>query len=366
MFVSKDRIRRVALGGLLALGIALGLILAIGCALSGPRHRGPVSDHFEGRRFTNLDAIQHRGFLEVLRWLATRDPAPWRERTDAAPGPPPPRAVDGGRLRVTFVNHATVLVQMDGLNVLTDPIWSERASPFSWIGPRRARPPGIRFEDLPPIDGVLVSHNHYDHLDLPTLRRLAERHRPLFVVGLGNAALLEQAGIGPVRELDWWQGLALSKAVQVSAVPAQHFSARGLCDRDATLWAGYVIQGPAGTVYFAGDTGMGPHFAQIRKRFGPPRLALLPIGAFRPVWFMSRVHLSPADAVQAADILGASTSLAIHYGTFRLADDGQDEPLEALAEALVSRNHPAPRFWTLDFGEGREVPAATTGAAPDR
>jgi len=340
------------LAGLVLLVIVLGY--AVGCALSGPGYQGPVSDHFDGKRFFNQAAIRHRSFGEFLRWMWHRQPGAWTW-IDAPPGPPPPPRVGPGRMRVTFVNHATVLLQMDGLNILTDPIWSERASPFSWIGPRRMRPPGIRFADLPPIDIVVVSHNHYDHMDLSTLRRLARDHHPRFIVGLGNRALLTAAGIERVRELDWWQSSGAGP-LTITSVPAQHFSARGLCDRDAALWTGFVLSGPSGKAYFAGDTGFGPHFRQIRERFGPVRLAMLPIGAYRPEWFMSRIHLSPRDAVRAHDTLGARTSLAIHYGTFRLADDGQQEPLQALQQALSNHNSPSLRFWSLGFGEGRYVP----------
>ncbi len=341
--------------GLLALFLAGAWVT--GCLLSGPGYRGPVSDHFDGQRFINQLPIRHRSFNEFLRWMRKREPAPWHW-IEAKPGPPPPERVDHGRLRVTFVNHATVLIQMDGLNVLTDPIWSQRASPFSWIGPRRMRPPGIRFADLPPIDVVLLSHNHYDHFDTPTLRRLEAAHHPRFVTGLGNGSLLAKLGIDEHRidERDWWEITKLGDGRRLHVVPAQHFSARGLCDRDKALWVGFVLEGPSGRVYFAGDTGFGPHFRQIRKRLGAPRLALLPIGAYRPEWFMARVHISPAEAVRAHHLLGAHTSIGIHFGTFRLADDGQTEPLETLARVLANHPTPRPQFWTLNFGEGREIP----------
>ena len=334
----------------------------IGCLLSGPRYSGPVSDHYDGRRFRNPEDTRHRSPREVLHWLATRNPGPWPRWVENPPGPPPPKRIDRG-IRVTFVNHATVLIQTDGLNLLTDPIWSERASPSRFIGPRRVRPPGIRFEDLPPIDVVVVSHNHYDHLDLPTLKRLAQAHDPLFVVGLGNAALLQKAGIARVQELDWWQSLSPDKSLTITAVPARHFSARGLCDRDATLWAGYYLNGPDGAVYFAGDTGYGVHFEQIRKRLGAPRLALLPIGAFRPRWFMARVHLSPADAIRAMKALGARHALAIHFGTFPLADDGMEEPAIRLRELLAAHPAPRPDFRILDFGAGWSLPPAKNSDA---
>lgn len=339
---------------LLASGILLG-VAAWGCAWSVRRHRGEVSDHFDGRRFRNPVATEHAGLPELVRWMVTREPGVWRKWTDQPPAPSPPRRVGRGEMRVTFVNHATVLVQMDGVNVLTDPIWSKRSSPVSWAGPRRVVPPGLRFEQLPPIDVVVVSHNHYDHLDLPTLKRLAKEHRPLILVPAGNRLVLDRAKIEGVEELDWWRSIEVRPEVRVAAVPAQHFSGRGLADRDRALWAGYVVDGPAGVAYFAGDTGFGPQFAQVRERFGRPRLALLPIGAYRPEWFMSRVHTSPDEALRAHEILGAEASVGIHFGTFRLADDGQDEPAERIAELLRESTS---RFWVLGFGEGRDVPRA--------
>jgi L-ascorbate metabolism protein UlaG (beta-lactamase superfamily) len=259
--------------------------------------------------------------------------------------------IDDGRLRVTFVNHATTLVQMDGVNILTDPIWSERCSPVSWAGPKRHRAPGIRFEDLPPIDAVIVSHNHYDHLDIPTLRRL---HASRIVTSLGNAALMAKHGVAGARDLDWWQSFDLNDRVRITSVPAQHFCARALSDRNNTLWGGFVISGPSGNVYFAGDTGWGKHFGEIAERFGSVRLALLPIGAYLPRWFMKPAHISPAEAVDAHLALRAGTSMAMHFGTFQLGDDGEFQPVEDLQRALAERG--SPRFWVLGQGEGRDVP----------
>jgi L-ascorbate metabolism protein UlaG (beta-lactamase superfamily) len=271
--------------------------------------------------------------------------------------------VPRGTLRVTFVNHSTVLLQVDGVNILTDPIWSERCSPVTWAGPRRHRPPGLRFEDLPPIDAVVLSHNHYDHLDLPTLRRLvAAFPRVRLFAGLGNAAFLRGKGLYNVTEVDWWQELPLSRDVTLVSVPAQHFSSRGLCDRDGTLWTGYAFRSSAGLSYFAGDTGYSPHFGEIRERLGPVRLAVLPIGAFRPEWFMDPIHVSPRQAVQAAQDLGSELTVPMHYGTFDLGDDGQQEPVEQLKRALEAAGPAAPRFWVLGFGEGRELPPAGPAA----
>jgi L-ascorbate metabolism protein UlaG (beta-lactamase superfamily) len=339
------------------MGVAATLgVSAAGCGLfAAAGYHGPPSDHFDGERFHNEQPTAEAG-KSFLKWMLHRRSGPWRDWTDSPPGPPPPARVEGADLRVTFVNHATVLLQTAGLNILTDPIWSERCSLVSWAGPKRVRPPGLRFEDLPPIDAVLISHDHYDHLDLPTLRRLDQKFHPRFFTGLGNASILAGGDVPGAKELDWWQSVELAPGVRLTAVPAQHFSNRSVNDRNNTLWEGFVLQGPAGAVYFAGDTGYGPHFAEIAKRFGPIRLAVLPIGAYEPEWFMGAIHESPAQAVQAQRDLGAGTAVAIHFGTFPLADDGQDDPLEALQAALKKAGPLRPRFWALGFGEGREVP----------
>ena len=257
----------------------------------------------------------------------------------------PPPSVDSPSLLVTMVNHSTLLLQQRGSNILTDPIWSERTSPVAFAGPRRHRAPGVEFENLPPIDTVLLSHNHYDHLDLPTLRRLAARGGCTFVVPLGVARFLEAKGIGPTRELDWGDSWT-APAATIHSVPAFHFSGRGLFDRDRTLWCGYMVESPFGKVYFAADTGFGPHFNWIRERFGSPRVALLPIGAYSPRWFMGPIHMNPAEAVEAHRILGAAASIAIHHGTFQLADDAIDTPRRELMACA-----PGDSFLILDNGQ---------------
>ncbi len=338
-----------------ALAGATALIVGVGaCVLSAPRYGGPTSDHFDGEVFKNPNGVGEGRVGALLKWVVDRDQGPWRDWTEAPRGKKPPASVDD--LRATFVNHATVLVQMNGLNILTDPIWSDRASPVSFAGPKRVRPPGLRFADLPKIDIVLISHNHYDHMDLPTLERLHARDQPRVFVGLGNKPILEGAGIGGGEELDWWDEREVAAGIKVTSVPVQHFSGRSLTDRNFTLWTGYVVDGPAGRVYFGGDTGFGPHFEHVGQRFGPIRLAILPIGAYRPQWFMSPIHISPAEAVLAHEKLRAYTSVGVHFGTFQLADDGQHEPVRALAEALGTAGISRRRFWVLGFGEGRDVP----------
>ena len=294
-----------------------------------PPEQPPFPKHFDGKRYYNPDSPQARGLRDVLRLKFTNRPEPSTFVADVTPSKPP-QSVPANELRVTLINHSTVLLQRDGVHILTDPIWSKRASPVTWAGPRRLREPGVRWEDLPRIDIVLLSHNHYDHLDLASLRRLAQSGQTRFIVPTGVARLLRTQGIGPVRELDWGESVAVA-GTNIHGVPALHFSARGPFDRNRTLWCGFIVETAGQIVYFAGDTGFGSHFAQIRERFGSPRLALLPIGAYAPRWFMAPIHMDPEDAVRAHDILGAGTSVATHHGTFQLADEALDLPRKRLA-----------------------------------
>jgi L-ascorbate metabolism protein UlaG (beta-lactamase superfamily) len=307
--------------------------------------------HFDGKRFYNPDAPQAAGFLNLLRWQLTRRSEPSPAFVADVEQSTPPSRVEGAELRTTLVNHSTVLLQQNGCNILTDPIWSERAGPVSWAGPRRRRKPGVAFDNLPAIDTVLISHNHYDHLDLPTLRRLAARNKSTFIVPVGVAQLLRSQNIGPVHELDWGGSVVLN-GFTVHAVPALHFSARGIFDRNTTLWCGYLIESQKRLVYFAGDTAFGAHFSQIREKFGSPHLALLPIGAYDPRWFMSSVHMAPDDAIRAHEILAARTSIGIHHGTFKLTDEGIDTPAK-LIHSLAR-----PDFLVLKNGESAAIPQA--------
>jgi L-ascorbate metabolism protein UlaG (beta-lactamase superfamily) len=265
-------------------------------------------------------------------------------------------------VRVTWVGHATLLVQLDGVNVLTDPIWSERGTPLPGLGPRRVRPAALRFADLPPLHAVVVSHDHYDHMDLPTLRRLAARHRMPVLAGLNNAGYLAWVGVPGGVDLDWWQCVEIG-AVTICSVPAQHDSQRGIGDRSQSLWMGFWISGPSGSVFFAGDTGWGPHFAEIRRRLGPPCIALLPIGAFQPRWFMRPLHVSPDDAARAYRVLDAVHGVPMHYATFQLGDDEIDEPPRELARAVRRRR--VTGFEPVPFGRGTDFTCPRTVPASD-
>lgn len=333
-----------------------------------------VSDHFDGGLYFNPGVAQPPAGQEprrgghgwIWRWVFGNDWPEWPEQAASFPGPPPEVRVPRGALRVTSIGHATFLVQMDSVNILIDPIWSERCSPVSWAGPRRHTAPGIRFEELPPIDAVLLTHNHYDHLDLPTLERLAQRRTPRAVVPLGNVDLVRSAGIPVVDALDWWQSVRLSDEVTVTLVPARHFSSRTLWDRNKTLWGGFVVSGPSGNVFHAGDTAYGPHFREIARRYRPIRIALLPISPFRPMHTgeaagASRpsVHMGPAEAVEAHLDLGAQVSVAAHFQVFQLGPEGFDDAVTELASMLKVRDLKADAFIVAP-------PGSTVGSArPD-
>lgn len=342
--------------------LALLLSTAGCCEFSSPRYHGRRTDHFDGARFHNFIDVSVPA-SEYIDWALHRQRGAWTSQLDAPPGPPPPRRVGDGELRVTWVNHATVLLQLDGLNILTDPIWGDVAGPVHFAGSHRRHSPGLRLEDLPPIDVVLLSHDHYDHMDLPTLRLIESAHHPMVVAGLGQRALLKANGLRNVIELDWGRKLHLAhNKLVIVGVPARHGCRRGLCDQDTSLWLGFVILSHAGNLYFAGDTGYGPHLQQIGDRYGPFRLALLPIAPSKPRALFAAVHMDAAEAVRAAQVTRAAQSLAIHFGTFAQGDDAENEPVESLEKSLQAA--PGVQFRVPRFGEGWDVPPLHSSSTP--
>jgi L-ascorbate metabolism protein UlaG (beta-lactamase superfamily) len=328
-------------------------------------YRGPATDHFDGERFFNPDGDEDTarapggggrgGFL--WRQLTGSDGRPAWPRSVAVAPTKPERRVEGERMVVTWIGHATVLVQTNGLNILTDPVWSAKAGPLG-LGPRRVAEPGVRFEDLPPIDLVLVSHNHYDHMDLKTLKRLWDRDRPRIVTSLGNDSILRSKDI-EATALDWKGRVALRPGVEVIVNRNHHWGSRWFTDRNRALWSSFVVRLPSGgNLFFAGDTGFGDgRWPEEAAALGPIRLALIPIGAFRfaPGQMASGSHIGPPDAVEVFRRLGATTAIPVHWGTFRLSYEAYDTPPRLLAEAMRETGQRG--FVPLAIGEPVEVPA---------
>ena len=354
-------VKRVGAGLLWLVALLCLAIAIVPDFLDARYYRGPVSDHFDGERFINPDGADDAlsppgGTGTMLRYVTARDNRPvWPDRVAVTPGKPPAR-VEGDRMLATWVGHATVLVQTQGLNILTDPVWSKSAGPFG-IGPTRVAEPGIRFSDLPKIDLVLVSHDHYDHMDLVTLRKLWDRDHPLIVTSLGNDSVIGQAGV-PTRALDWGGQVAVRPGVSVVVNRSHHWDSRWFADRNRALWSGFVVRLPGGNLFFAGDTGAGDlKWADQAASYGPIRLALIPIGAFRfsAGQMAAGSHVGPVDAVEVYRRLGAAQAIAIHWGTFRLSYEGWDTPprLLAAAEACTGQRG----FSAVRIGRTMDVPA---------
>lgn len=316
----------------------------------------PVSDHCDGDRFFNPTGPGPRPFSDLWKWRRERakgSATAWPASIPAGPPVQLPQSVSANEAAVTFLGHASFLLQFAGLNVLLDPVFASRAGPFGLLGPKRVCPAALRLGELPRIDLVLVSHNHYDHLDLSALRWLARQRRPQFVAPLGLKTWLEARGVKPVTELDWWQSHWANDRAEIICTPAQHWSSRTPWDRCQSLWGGFWLRSAAGSLYFAGDSGWGDHFATIQARLGSPAVSLLPIGAYEPRWFMAPAHMNPAEALNAHLALGSRHSVAMHFGTFCLTDEGIDAPPRDLAAALAARGVAPEMFTVPAIGETR-------------
>jgi len=324
--------------------------------MSNRYYDGPTSDDFDGTRFYNPgQPSTDRSIVDGLRWKLGSKATPWPSSVPVTPAKPDLH-VDG--LRITIIGHATVLIQAAGANILTDPVWSERASPVRFAGPKRIAAPGIAFDDLPPIDAVLLSHCHYDHLDLATLRRLHDRDAPVMAMPLGNDTIVRQA-IPDARIVvgDWHDRLLLSLGMTTTLTRANHWANRGLRDVRMALWAGHWLDTPVGSVWFAGDTGYGDGtvFTDLRRRMGSPDVALIPIGAYQPRWFLSAQHVDPDEAVKIFTDLEARQAIALHWGVFRLTDEGRDDPRTALARSLQRAGIDPGRFLAPEPGAAVEL-----------
>jgi len=349
--------RRRALGWLAGTATALGAPLVWMSQMK--TYAGPVSDHFDGTQFFDPDGVPPKSLVDLLRWQlgSNRQRQAWPEWAPSPHADTPPPVVNGAKARLSYVGHASWLVQTAGLNILIDPVWSMRASPVGWAGPKRVNDPGIAFESLPKIDVVLVSHGHYDHLDVATLSRLTAKFAPRVITPLGNDVTMRGADAAIKAEaFDWHDRVDLGGAA-VTPVPTRHWSARGLFDRNKALWASFVLETPAGKLYIVCDSGYGKgkHFRRVAEAHGPFRLAILPIGAYEPRWFMRDQHMNPSDAVKALADCGAAQALAHHHGTFQLTDEAIHAPVEALHAAVDEANLPRERFVALKPGQVVEI-----------
>ena len=332
--------------------IAILLILLVtGCGV--PQINKKKSSHFDGEKFFNPDfPNMGKSFFTLMKWKLTETATAWPDKIDIEQRDVAFKRNEKGELTVTFVNHATVLLQIDGINILTDPIWSKRTSPVSFLGPKRVKKPGVKFKDIPPIDIILISHNHYDHMDLPTLERFIERDSPMILAGLGSSYYFKNHHKSKVYELDWEQSYNF-KGLSFTFLPAKHWSKRSLFDENKCLWGAFAIEGSK-KIYFAGDTGYADHFKKAGQSFKSFDLSLIPVGAYEPRWFMKDAHMNPEEAVMAHLDLNSKSSLGIHHGTFQLTNEGVDRPLKDLMKAK-KKYGVGSEFFILENGESRNL-----------
>jgi len=339
--------------------VSLFLCILIGCVgLEQPKEANPLPPHHTPKGFQNLYRPSERGFGDFLRWrfgLGPKEtsPIPPEEVSNYKPESVQPttsliKQPDSNQVQITWIGHSTFLIQAEGVNLLTDPIWSDSCGPNSFLKVSRVVPPGVPFDGLPPIHAVLISHNHYDHLDAPTVKRLG--NGPTYFVPLGIAKWFEKRKIKNVVELDWWQTFPFH-GLKVHSVPIQHFSNRTLFDRNETLWSGWIVETKSAKIFFAGDTGYSPVFKEIGDRFGPIQISIIPIGAYRPRWFMSPVHVDPPEAIKILKDTHSQVAIAGHWGTFKLSDEPLGEPPVYLRKALREDGMDEGQFIPMKFGE---------------
>ncbi len=324
--------------------------------ISSSSYKGNTSDHFNGVDFFTpgtplFENLPERGkLLHFIEWMLNRPKSNWEYRKNKFRTVPAKR-IEGDRIFVTFINHSTVLIQMKGLNIITDPVWEDRISPFSFMGPKRYREPGVKLKELPPIDVILLTHNHYDHMDIKTLRAISIKDNPKIFTSLGNSRYLKSRRIKGSKDMDWWDKEVISPEINLVSVPAQHFSGRAFSDRNKTLWCGFILETKRGNIYFAGDTGYGEFVNKIKEKYNKFLLSFIPIGAFKPEWFMKEVHTSPEDAIRIHKELKSEVSVGLHFGTFNLADDGQDEAKNIILKDVAKSVTPKVDFRVLDNGQ---------------
>lgn len=324
--------------------------------LSYPSYKGSITENFDGTYFHNRikDNLSPLKLIKLglgSLYKSTGWPTWVVSKTNVIPR----NRVTGNKYSVTFINHATVLIQKDDINILTDPVFSDRVSPVSWMGPKRVRNSGVSINDLPDIDVILISHNHYDHLDIASLKKIISNQKvpPIILTGLGNKALLESNGFSNTFEFDWWQSMNML-GFEFIFTEARHRSGRAILDQNKTLWGGFIIKSSNGSIFFAGDTGMGPHFEDIYNKDNNILFSIIPIGAYKPKWFMDDKHLNPLQALQTHNILHSKNSMAIHYGTFKLSYEGIDEPVVSLKSHIANSNGLYKNFHVFEFGETKE------------
>ncbi len=308
---------------------------------------------FKNNRYENPSGTFPKGFKDLFKWVVLEKRAKWQKKISSKSTAQLKTKLEADQFNCVMVNHASLLIQLPEGNLLTDPVFSQRTSPFQWIGPSRHQAPGLKLQELPPIHFVLVSHNHYDHMDMDSLRSLWKEHDPVFLLPLHNSRFLRDSGIHSqkIQELNWWESCRLGDNFRAVLTPAQHWSFRSHKDRNHSLWGGFWIDNGKSKIFFAGDTGCSNHFDQIREPLGTPNLSLLPIGAYEPRWFMKEQHMNPEDAVKAHLDLESQYSVAIHWGTWQLTNEGMEDPVKALGIALNQYQVSPEKFRVLGNGE---------------